>query len=96
LIQDVTNDFDYKVTFRIGETPFFTSNDLKEQLMDGCNQVINFIKQDDFKKRTDRALEVNRKVPNEDNHATFLAIDFGNCEGDGAIVPKLTVVQGFP
>lgn len=93
---DITADFDYKVTFRIGETPFFISNELKEQLLEGCQQVIDFIQRDDFKSLTERALELNRKVPNEDNHTTFLAIDFGICEEDGQIVPKLIEVQGFP
>ncbi|UPT70518.1 MAG: hypothetical protein M0D53_15785 [Flavobacterium sp. JAD_PAG50586_2] len=96
LIKDITSEFDYEVTFRIGESPFFIRNELKEQLLEGCNQIIDFIKQDDFKKLTDRALELNRKVPNEDNHTTFLAIDFGICEEDGKIVPKLIEVQGFP
>ena len=95
-IEDITSDFDYKVTFRIGETPFFIPNKLKEQLLDGCQQVIDFIQKDDFKALTNRALELNRKVPNEDNHTTFLAIDFGICEEDGEIVPKLIEVQGFP
>lgn len=95
-IQDITNDFDYKVTFRIGETPFFIPNQLKKQLLDGCKQVIDFIQEDNFKVLTDKALELNRKVPNEDNHTTFLAIDFGICEEDGEIVPKLIEVQGFP
>ena len=95
-IDDINSDFDYKVTFRIGETPFFISNELKEQLFEGCQQVIDFIQRDDFKSLTERALELNRKVPNEDNHTTFLAIDFGICEEDGKIVPKLIEVQGFP
>ena len=95
-IEDITSDFDYKVTFRIGETPFFIPNELKEQLLEGCQQVIDFIKRDDYKTLTNRALELNRKVPNEDNHSTFLAIDFGICEEDGKIVPKLIEVQGFP
>lgn len=93
---DITSDFDYKVTFRIGETPFFIPNSLKEQLLEGCQEVINFIQKDNFKLLTNRALELNRKVPNEDNHTTFLAIDFGICEEDGEIVPKLIEVQGFP
>lgn len=93
---DITADFDYKVTFRIGETPFFIPNELKEQLLEGCQQVIDFIQRDDFKSLTERALELNRKVPNEDNHTTFLAIDFGICEENGQIVPKLIEVQGFP
>ena len=95
-IDDINSDFNYKVTFRIGETPFFISNELKAQLLEGCNQVIDFIKKEDFISLTNKALELNRKVPNEDNHTTFLAIDFGICEEDGAIVPKLIEVQGFP
>lgn len=96
-IDDITDDFDYKVTFRIGESPFFIPNELKEQLLEGCQDVIKFIQKDDFKKLTDRALELNRKVPNEDNHTTFLAIDFGICEDENSgIVPKLIEVQGFP
>ncbi|MBF6640774.1 hypothetical protein IVB69_04735 [Flavobacterium sp. J49] len=93
---DITADFNYKVTFRIGETPFFISNELKNQLLEGCQEVINFIQKDNFKSLTNKALELNRKVPNEDNHTTFLAIDFGICEEDGEIVPKLIEVQGFP
>jgi hypothetical protein len=96
LNQDITSDFDYEITFRVGETPFFISNELKEQLVEGCNQVIDFIKKDDFRRLTNKALELNRKVPNEDNHTAFLAIDFGICEEDGEIVPKLIEVQGFP
>ena len=96
LIDGITTDFDYKVTFRIGETPFFIPNSLKEQLLEASQQVIDFIKRDDFLRLTDKALELNRKVPNEDNHTTFLAIDFGICEEDGEIVPKLIEVQGFP
>jgi len=95
-IDDINADFDYQVTFRIGETPFFITNELKAQLLEGCQQVIDFIKRDDFKSLTDRALELNRKVTNEDNHTTFLAIDFGICEENGEIVPKLIEVQGFP
>lgn len=95
-IDDVTSDFDYKVTFRIGETPFFISKELKQQLVEGCNEVIDFIKEDGFKELTNKALELNKKVPNEDNHTTFLCIDFGICEEDEKIIPKLIEVQGFP
>lgn len=96
LIQDINSEFDYEVTFRIGESPFFIRNKLKEQLLEGCNEVISFIQKDGFRELTNKALELNRKVPNEDNHTTFLAIDFGICEEDGEIVPKLIEVQGFP
>ena len=96
LIESISADFDYKPTFRIGETPFFISNELKNQLLEGCHEVIHFIQKNDFKDLTNKALDLNRKVPNEDNHTTFLAIDFGICEENGNIIPKLIEVQGFP
>jgi hypothetical protein len=96
LKDDIAADFNYTPTFRLGETPFFISNELKKQLLEGCNDVIALIQQENFKELTYKALELNNKVPNEDNHSTFIAIDFGICEEDEAIIPKLIEVQGFP
>ena len=93
---DIASDFNYMPTFRLGETPFFISNELKAQLIEGCNEVVAFIQKEDFKSLTDKSLKLNHKVPNEDKHSTFLAIDFGICEEDGVIIPKLIEVQGFP
>lgn len=93
---DIASDFNYLPTFRVAETPFFISKNLKQQLIEGCQEVITFIKQEEFKTLTDKSLELNHKVPNEDKHTTFLAIDFGICIENGEIVPKLIEVQGFP
>jgi len=93
---DISSDFDYLPTFRVAETPFFISNELKSQLIEGCQDVIRLIQQKNFKELTEKSLELNIRVPNEDEHTTFLAIDFGVCEEDGKIVPKLIEVQGFP
>jgi len=96
LKDDIAADFDYEPTFRIAETPFFISNELKEQLIEGCQDVIALIQKEGFKPLTNKSLDLNTKVPNEDEHTTFLAIDFGICEEDGAVIPKLIEVQGFP
>ena len=93
---DIASDFNYLPTFRLGESPFFISKELKNQLIEGCNEVIAFIQKKEFKSLTNRSLELNHNVPNEDEHTTFLAIDFGICEEDGAVIPKLIEVQGFP
>lgn len=93
---DIASDFDFEPSFRVGETPFFISNELKSKLLEGCNDVIQLIKNKDFKNLTDSSLGVKCKVPNEDQYTTFLAIDFGICEEDETIVPKLIEVQGFP
>jgi hypothetical protein len=96
LKDDIASDFNYMPTFRLGETPFFISNELKSQLIEGSNEVVALIQKKDFKQLTNKSLELNHKVPNEDENTTFLAIDFGICEEDGVIIPKLIEVQGFP
>ncbi|MFC0261732.1 hypothetical protein [Fontibacter flavus] len=95
-LEDIKADFNYLPTFRVAETPFFINKRLQQQLVEGCHQLIDFIKRKDFKEITDKSLLVNYNVPNEDHHANFLAIDFGICEENGEIVPKLIEAQGFP
>jgi len=95
-LDDIASDFDYKPTFRIAETPFFLPKSLGGQISEASQQVIDFIKRPDFKALTQRSIELNTAVPNEDDHTQFLAIDFGICEEGGQIIPKLIEVQGFP
>jgi hypothetical protein len=95
-LKDIEKDFGFAPTFRIAETPFFISNELKMKILKGCNDVISFIQQPNFKEITQRSIDLNTAVPNEDAHTQFLAIDFGICEVDGEIVPKLIEIQGFP
>jgi hypothetical protein len=95
-LNDIAKDFDYLPTFRVAESPFFIDQKLKSQLLEGCQQLIDFIKKDDFKEITKKSLLINYHVPKEDLHTNFIAIDFGICEEDGEIVPKLIEAQGFP
>lgn len=95
-LKDITSDFNFAPTFRIAETPFFIPEELKKQIQQGCEEVISFIKKSDFKNLTKRSIDLNTLVPNEDAHSQFLAIDFGVCEENGKIVPKLIEIQGFP
>ena len=50
---DIAGDFNYMPTFRMAETPFFISNELKAQLLEGCEDVIRLIQQDNFKQLTE-------------------------------------------
>lgn len=95
-LKDLASDFNYLPTFRVAETPFFIPKKLKSQLIEGCQHVIDFIKRKDFNQLTEGSLDYNFNVPNQNNHTEFLAIDFGICEEDGEIIPKLIEVQGFP
>jgi hypothetical protein len=95
-LDDLASDFNYLPTFRVAETPFFIPATLKNQLIEGCQHVIDFIKREDFNHLTEASLAYNLNVPNQNEHTEFLAIDFGICEEDGKIIPKLIEVQGFP
>ena len=95
-LADIAADFNYVPTFRVAETPFFIPNELKKQLEEACHEVCDFVRKPDFKAITQRAIDLNTSVPNEDAHTQFMAIDFGVCEENGQIVPKLIEVQGFP
>ena len=88
--------YDHKPNFRIGETPVFMPNDFRDKLIQACEDITDVLVRPDFKAMTEGAIQAQNRVPNEDAHTTFLVVDFGVCEEDGALVPKLIELQGFP
>tara|TARA_R110002126_G_scaffold291415_2_gene452276 strand:+ start:52919 stop:54121 length:1203 start_codon:yes stop_codon:yes gene_type:complete len=97
-IDDIVSQFNYKVPFKIAETPVFIPKDLKERLITACKDVMKIINQDNFKELTQGAFfDSNTIVPNEDENAKFIQLDFGICkDNEGNLVPKLIELQGFP
>ena len=88
--------YNYKPTFRIGETPIFVSDDFRNKLIRACEDINDVLCRPDFKANTEGSLKPEYRVPNEDAHPTFLVVDFGVCEENGQLVPKLIELQGFP
>ena len=83
--------------FRVAETPVFISNDIRRQLLEACEEIAEVFCRDDFKERSKSAIPKGQEVPGEDEHTTFLQMDFGICRGkDGSLIPQLIEVQGFP
>lgn len=95
-LDSITKDFDKAPTFRVAETPLFISDDLKEKLLEGSQEVMDFICNPDFKNLTQKAIDLTQDIPGEATHSQFLAIDFGICSENGELIPKLIEVQGFP
>ena len=94
---EVQNYFNHIPNFRIAETPVFIPPQLRASLIEACNEISATICRADFKKLTDPAIEDGYRVPNEDEHTTFLQMDFGITRGSGGqLIPKLIEVQGFP
>lgn len=97
LLAEIERDFPSQLDFRVAETPVFVPQALKIKLLQACNDIIDTLTKDDFIEKTNRAIPDNQRVPNEDAHTNFLAIDFAVCRDvNGELTPQLIELQGFP
>ena len=83
--------------FRVAETPVFIDKVFKEKVFSACEHIIDVITQFNFKHLTLHAIPSSIKVPNENDHSHFIALDFGICKNkNGELEPQLIEMQGFP
>lgn len=86
-----------QLDFRIAETPVFVPAALRDKLMQAGEDIIDVLTAPDFKERTENAVPAHLRVPNEDAHTSFLAIDYAVCRNAaGELEPQLIELQGFP
>lgn len=90
--------YGYIPTFRIAETPLFISPLLKDRLLHACQDISDVLLECDIKTLTTEALYSDEiTVPGEDEHTTFLQMDFGIVlDENGEPYPMLIEIQGFP
>jgi hypothetical protein len=62
--------------FTIGWDPFFILKK-KNNFVEGSEQVVAFIQSERFKKLTNKSLELNHEVPNEDEHTPLSSYYLG-------------------
>jgi len=90
----------FPVDFRISETPVFLTEELTREVVRAGWEIAGAVTSPDYLAGADRAIPPGLAVPNEDEHTTFLQVDFAlsHVEGDasGRIVPRLIELQGFP
>jgi hypothetical protein len=97
LLADLQNGISSPIGFRIAETPIFVDADFRDKLISAGDDIIATILRPDFKELTQNAIPERWNIPNENNHAHFIALDFGICKDEeGNLVPKLIEMQGFP
>ena len=96
-LKSIDVDWPNQLEFRLAETPLFVPKSLKNKLIEACESFIDVIVKPDFKDRTKTAIPLGQNVPNENNHTSFLAIDFAVCKNEtGELIPQLIELQGFP
>lgn len=96
-LKDLHSAFPGAIDFRVAETPVFVDEELSDKMIATCEYIIDFIKDPDFKSKTERAIPTTERLSNEGNHPHFIAFDFGICQNeDGSLYPALIEMQGFP
>ncbi|MFC4209997.1 hypothetical protein ACFOWA_02310 [Pedobacter lithocola] len=95
-IKELENGYK-EIPFRVAETPVFVPKALKEKLIAAGEEIINLIKQPNFKALTQKSIPADWNVPNENKQPHFLTFDFGICKNEnGELSPMLIEMQGFP
>jgi len=96
-LEDVNTSFNYKVHFRVAESPVFFPKSFRETLQKAGDSIIKTLLRPDFKTLTRKAVPNELFVLNEDDHSLFLALDFAVClDEKGELNPQLIELQGFP
>ena len=96
-MQELEGSHPGKLLFRNAETPIFIGKDFKNLMLGACEDIIDIITADNFKKITEASIPPTLNIPNEDAHTQFIVFDFGICRNEaGAMVPQLIEMQGFP
>jgi len=95
--QELENLHPGSLEFRNAETPVFIPKDFTQKMLAACEDIIDVIVDPDFKTLTEKAIPKDITVANENDHAEFIAFDFGICENNNGILePQLIEMQGFP
>lgn len=82
---------------RFAETPVFIPAALREELIKAGEEILTFIRRADFIHLTEEAIPAEWRVPAENSHPHFLALDFSICRNEaGQLEPRLIELQGFP
>jgi hypothetical protein len=97
-LDDLDRQFNYKIPFRVAESPVFIGATFRDELLKAADEIIDFIVRPDFKSLMAGAIPAQVYVPNDDQHTLFLALDFAVCTDAGSteLVPRLIEMQGFP
>ena len=96
-LDKINQDLPDQLDFRVAETPIFVPNVLTNKILRACDDIVSVITRDDFKALTENAIPAGQRVPNEDKHTQFLAVDFAVCKDEaGELTPQLIEFQGFP
>lgn len=85
------------IGFRLAETPFFLSDDLRSQLETASNEIVDQLSKPEMTAKLSEVVPPAWRVPNLDSLPRMATVDFAIVrDEDGRLVPRLIELQGFP
>jgi hypothetical protein len=97
LLRYMEGKLGHGVDFRISETPLFLTEELTREVVQAGWEIARAVTSPEYLAGAGRAIPPGLAVPNEDEHTTFLQVDFALVRDEsGRIVPRLIELQGFP
>lgn len=96
LLRCVNETERWPVDFRVSETPIFLTDAFTDEITNAATTIVDRVRTPEFTRHSADAIPAGLEVPHETAHPNFLAIDFGVCEVDGRLTPRLIELQAFP
>jgi len=96
LLRCVNETEKWPADFRISETPIFLTAAFTDEITNAATTIMERVRTPEFTRHAADAIPAGLEVPRETAHPNFLAIDFGVCEIDGRLTPRLIELQAFP
>jgi hypothetical protein len=96
LLRCVNETERWPADFRVSETPIFLTDAFTDELTRAATTIVDRVRTPEFARHAANAIPVGLEVPKETAHPNFLVVDFGICEVDGRLTPRLIELQAFP
>ncbi len=96
LLRCVNETEKWPADFRISETPIFLTDAFTEELTNAATTMVDRVRTPEFARHAKNAIPAGLEVPDETAHPNFLVVDFGVCEVEGRLTPRLIELQAFP
>ena len=96
LVHCVQESERWPADFRISETPLFLTQEFTDEIVKASEEIVALTGTPEFARHAEPAVPPGLEVPKEPPHPNFIVIDFGVCEEEGRLTPRLIELQAFP
>ena len=94
---ELSRRLDSTFEFRLAESPLFLTDDFKNRAVESANAIVEQLSDPALIERMKAAIPERWNTPGMDHLPNFAQVDFAVVrDADGALVPKLIELQGFP